>query len=308
MNWGFGKHDPVLDYFDDPTAARLTLLESQLRTAHQLGANSMRIPIELDQVMRSPTQARADILTALKQLLAVAASQHVYLDITGNVNWRPWHVAAWYERLSVTDRWQAQANFWRAVAHAGASSPAVLCYELTSEPLVTDNQSSYYEGDWGGETFEQNIGTIKGRSDRWVARAWTEKLAAAVRSQDNRPVTIGLLPRLDGGFAPQNVADLLDMLSVHVYPITTAAAATAIVKANAAYQKPVLLGETFPLHADEATERTFLLDSLPDLVGVFEFFDGRDANDMTVTTISDAVYQAGLRQFINLRSAILEPR
>jgi len=49
------------------------------------------------------------------------------------------------------------------------------------------------------------------------ARAWTELLAAAVRSNDDRPVTIGLLPALDDGFTPACVADLLHMLVVHEY-------------------------------------------------------------------------------------------
>ena len=60
-----------------------------------------------------------------------------------------------------------------------------------------------------------------------MARAWTRQLAAAVRSQDDRPVTIGLLPLLQGSFVPAYVADLLDMLVVHEYPQRTAGSAGA---------------------------------------------------------------------------------
>lgn len=119
----------------------------------------------------------------------------------------------------------------------------------------------------------QSIAERRGRSARRLARAWTRQLAAAVRSQDDRPVTIGLLPLLQGSFVPAYVADLLDMLVVHEYPQGTAgsagaggagailrqrvitarvaaspaAGAVALVRGFASFKKPVLLGETFVL-------------------------------------------------------------
>ncbi len=87
-----------------------------------------------------------------------------------------------------------------------------------------------------------------------------------------------------------------------------AAGATAIVRQFAAFHKPVLLGETFPIRSSVATERAFLLGVIPYVVGIFEFFDGRDPRHMTVKTTNDAIYRAGLMQFIDLRPAILRPR
>ena len=308
MNWGLDGRTPVLAYLDKPTPARLAVLASQLQIAHRLGANSMRIPVELGQVMQSPIRARSSTLAALKKLLAVAERDRIYLDITGNVVWRPQRVPAWYERMSERSRWQVQANFWRAVAHTAAASPAVLCYELTSEPIVGDTPG-HYTGKLGNWYFVQRIGTLHRGSGRAVARAWTKKLAAAVRSQDNRPVTIGLLPSLHDSFVPANVADLLDMLTVHEYPKTgNAGSSVALVKDFAGYKKPVLLGETFPIAGDLDAERSFLLGANPYLVGAFEFFDGRDPNRMKVSTISDAIYQTALRQFIALRRALLKAR
>jgi len=308
MNWGLGDHSLVLAYFDNPTSARFAVLTSELHTAHLMGANSMRIFLELAQVMQSPSTARPRTLRALQTLLDAAAREHIYLDITGNLAWRPKLVPAWYDRLSEQSRWQVQANFWRAVAHAAASSPAVLCYELTSEPIVGETPD-YYLGQFGGFRFVQSIGTRRGRSARDVARAWTSELAAAVRSQDNRPVTIGLLPLLHDGFAPNNVADLLDMLVVHEYPQSgKAASSVAAVKGFASLKKPVLLGETYDLCCDTSTERTFLLGANRYLVGTFEFFDGRNPNHITVKTAADAMYQQSLRQFIQLRTALLKPQ
>jgi len=308
MNWIARDDSPVIVYFDHPTSAKLAGLTAQLRTAHRMGANSMRIYLELGQVMQTPGRARTSTLTALRNVLKAAEKERVYLDISGNLVWRAKRVPAWYDRLSEQSRWQVQANFWRAVAHAAASSPAVLCYELTSEPIIGE-APGYYTGRMGDWTFVQSVATRQGRDARTLARAWTRQLAVAVRSQDNRPVTIGLLPVLHDAFTPENLADLLDMLVIHQYPQQgKATEAVAVVRGYAAFKKPVLLGETFLLEDDAPTQRAFLLGANPYLVGTFEFFDGRDPNHMTVSTIPDAVYSVSLRQFIALRGALLKPQ
>jgi len=266
----------------------------------------MRIPLELQQVMQSPTQARPRTLSALRKLLTMAEHEHIYLDIAGNLVWRGDRAPDWYDRLPERSRWQVQATFWRAVAHAAATSPAVLCYELTSEPTVAD-APGYYPGGFGGWTFVQVIAHPHGRNPRMLARSWTKQLAAAVHSQDNRPVTIGMLPSGEAGFSPASIGDLLDMLTLHEYPETgKASESIGIVRHYASFGKPVLLGETFALWSDLPTQRAFLLGANRYLIGVFEFFDGRDPDHMKPATIPDAIYQASLRQFMTLRGTILK--
>jgi hypothetical protein len=306
MNWGVNNHAPVIAYFDQPTTANLALLRTELATARSLGANSMRIYLQLGQVMASPTQPRTRTLTALQRLLALAQRDRIYLDITGDLVWRPARAPAWYARLGWQARWHVQARFWKAVAHAAGDSPAVLCYELTSEPIVSPTPG-YYDGHLGQWWFVQSIATAdRSRADE-VARAWTRLLANAVRSQDNRPVTIGLLPATTGPFAPANVADLLDMLVVHEYPTTGhALSAISLIRAFAAFHKPVLLGETFMLADDATTQDTFLTGAASDLSGAFEFFDGRDPRLIQPHSSYDAVYQQSLEQFMSQRALIID--
>ena len=305
MNWGLGDHAPVVAYFDDPTAANLAVLSGELRTARAIGANSMRIYLQLGQVMATPTQPRQSTLTALKRLLAVAQGNGIYLDITGNLVWQPSHAPAWYDQLPAPARWRVQARFWKAVAHAASSSPAVLCYELTSEPIVA-SAPGYYYGQMGDWYFVQSIATASGPEADLLARAWTRLLANAVRSQDNRPVTIGLLPATTGPFAPAKVADLLDLLTVHEYPTTgQAQAAISLIRSFADHHKPVVLGETFTLSDDAPTQNAFLTGAAPHLDGAFEFFDGRIPANVHVHTMSDAIYQASLQQFEALRPLFL---
>ena len=305
MNWGVNDHAPVIAYFDHPTSANLAVLGAELRTARSMGTNSMRIYLQLGQVMATATKPRLQTLAALQRLLALAESDRIYLDITGDLVWRPARAPAWYARLSWRARWDVQARFWKAVARAAAGSPAVLCYELMSEPIVSPSQGYYY-GQIGQWWFVQSIATARGARADQLARMWTRLLAQAVRSEDDRPVTIGLLPDTSGAFAPANIAGLLDMLVVHEYPTTgNAPAAISLIRTFAASHKPVLLGETFMLDDDAATQGAFLTGAAPYLVGAFEFFDGRNPMTMQAHTIYDAVYQEGLEQFMALRHLIL---
>ena len=133
-----------------------------------------------------------------------------------------------------------------------------------------------------------------------------DALFTAVRSQDDRPVSIGLLPLTTGPFAPANIADLLDMLIIHEYPTTgQAPAAVSLIKSFATFEKPVLLGETFMLSDDGPTQSAFLTQAAPYLTGAFEFFNGRDPNTLQPHTIYDAIYQTSLQQFITLRHTLL---
>jgi hypothetical protein len=305
MNWGVGDHEPVIAYFDDPSTANLSVLRGELASARGMGANSMRIYLQLAQVMATPTRPRARTLTALRRLLALAQSDGIYLDITGDLVWRPSRAPAWYGHLGRRSRWRVQALFWKAVAHAASSSPAVLCYELTSEPIVARTRAYYY-GRIGSWWFQQSIATAPPRDADELARSWTRLLASAVRSEDNRPVTIGLLPDTTGPFSPANVGDLLDMLTVHEYPTTgQAAAAISVIRLFAAARKPVLLGETSMLMDDALTQGRFLTAAARSLAGAFEFFDGRDPATVQVHGIYDAVYRAGLEQFSRLRGRLL---
>ena len=109
MNWGIGDHYPVIDYFDNPTPARLALLTCSYAqpTPRRHG---LRIYLELGQVMQTPSRARISTLAALRKLLKVAERERIYLDITGNLLWRPKRTPGWYDRLPERSRWHVQAN------------------------------------------------------------------------------------------------------------------------------------------------------------------------------------------------------
>src|SRR4029079_2226822 len=126
-----------------------------------------------------------------------------------------------------TQRWDAQAAFWTAVARKIASSPAVLVLNLVNEPSIPESAvpagcgRADCAGTWGGIHYNQVITQDPaGRTDDQIATAWTTKMKNAIRQFDTgHLITIGCLSFSNcSGFNPATIAPLLGYLSVHIYP------------------------------------------------------------------------------------------
>jgi hypothetical protein len=306
FNYGLGQRYPILSYFDRPTRRRLNTVVADMREARSLGANTLRVYLELKAFMDGPRRPNQRALAALAALLDRAERLHVYLDLTGNLVWRS--PPPWYDALPEQARWTVQARFWQAVARTARASPAVLVYELTSEPAIADSED-WYCGNMDGYTFVQRIvRQTSGRDPSRLARRWIRLLTRSIRAHDRRHlIGIGLLP-FGGPFGAANVADLLDVLLVHEYPEDgKAAEAVAVVREFAAHGKPVVVGETAPLLGTPDTWHSFLTRSRQFADGQLFFYDGRTAHQAG-STPADRWYAAALNQFLDLRSRLSERR
>jgi hypothetical protein len=302
FNYGLRQRYPILRYFDRPTEQRLRRIVADMHEARSLGANTLRVYLEIKAFMRGPNQPRRRALAALAALLDKAEQLHVYLDLSGNLVWRA--APAWYDALPEQARWRVQARFWRAVARTAQGSPAVLVYELTSEPVIHDSDH-WYDGALDGYTFIQRIvRDTSGRDPSELARRWIRLLTRSIRAHDRRHlIGLGMLP-LGGAFGPANVADLLDVLLVHEYPEDGRAnEAIARVRDFAAQGKPVILGETAPLLSRPDTWQAFLCGSRHFLDGYLFFYDGRTSGEVRATA-ADAWYAAAIEQFLSLRALL----
>jgi hypothetical protein len=304
FNYGLGRRYPILAYFDHPTKRRLESVVADMREARSLGANTLRVYLEIRAFMDGPHQTNPRALAALAALLDKAEQLHVYLDLTGNLVWRA--PPAWYDALPEQARWAVQARFWRAVARTAQASPAVLVYELTSEPVIADAED-WYCGSIDGYAFIQRIvRDTSGRDRSLLARRWIRLLTQSIRRHDRRHlIGLGLLP-FGGPFGAANVADLLDVLLLHEYPEEgRESEAISLVRDFAAQGKPVVLGETAPLLSTVETWRAFLSGSQEFLDGHLFFYDGRAPDETGATAAADEWYAAALKQFLDLRRSLL---
>ena len=308
--WGFNyDHDAdgrlVEDYWDDgwPT------VEIHFGQMKKLGANVVRIHLQLGKFMDAPDKANEKALARLGKLLALAEKERLYLDLTGLGCYHKKDVPAWYDKLSEKDRWDVQARFWQAVAGRCKDSPAVFCYDLMNEPVVAGGKRK--DGDWlaapfAGKHFVQFINLDQQDRPRPdIAQKWVRHLSAAIREKDKRHlITVGLVdwsldrPGLTSGFVPAKIADDLDFISVHLYPKAGKVKDALDTLAGFSVGKPVVIEETFPLACSPKELAEFIERSKKHAAGWIGFYWGKTPDELRRSkTISDALTLGWLELF-----------
>jgi hypothetical protein len=309
--WGFNyDHDDAGRLLEDYWAAEWPTVESDFQEMKALGANLVRIHLQLGRFMRTPREPDATALAQLERLVRLAEHSGLYLDLTGLGCYHKQDVPVWYDALDEAERWEVQAAFWAVVAKACAASPAVFCYDLMNEPVLPGAkkvETEWLAGNLGGKYFVQRITLdLAGRAREQVAKAWIEKLVAAIRRHDPRHmITVGAIPwnmSFPGArplFHAPEVGGVLDFVSVHFYP--QKGEVPKALAALAAYElgKPVLIEEIFPLKCSLEELGKFIDGSRRHADGWVGFYWGQTIADYAQgqPTIARAVTRAWLEFF-----------
>jgi hypothetical protein len=256
-----------------------------------LGANCVRIHLQLGLFMEAPDRPRQAALDRLAKLVALAERNGLFLNITGLACYHKQHIPAWYDALTETQRWRTQAAFWEAVAKTCRSSPAIFCYDLMNEPILPGKEpaSEWLAGAFGGKHFVQRIALdADGRSREQIALQWTRTMVEAIRRHDpGHLVTVGVIPWVfvfDGKGKPlfysPPVAQHLDFVSVHFYP--RAGELDAALEALEKYEigKPLVVEEMFPLRCSPEELERFVRRSADRVDGWFSFYLGKTAEQL----------------------------
>ncbi len=315
--WGFNyDHDEKNRLLEDYWEAEWPKVEQDFAEMNDLGANVVRIHLQVGKFLKGPDEPNAEALARLTKLLTLAEKTGLYLDLTGLACYRKSDTPAWYDALDEPGRWHAQTTFWSAVAKTCAKSPAVFCYDLMNEPVVTGTVRK--PGDWlggafGGFCYVQFI-TLdpKGRARPEIARLWIETLTKAIRAEDPaRLITVGMVdwsldrPGLSSGFVPSKVAGPLDFVAVHLYPEAGAkkhAEQLDVLRGFVVDGKPVLIEETFPLKCSADEWRTFFRQSRAVASGWIGFYWGKTREECKKSgTLSDALVASWLDLFRELK-------
>jgi hypothetical protein len=310
LPWGLNyDHDHqgrlIEDYWEDewPT------IEAHFGQMKKLGANVVRIHLQLGKFMDAHDRPNARALDRLGKLLELAERLHLYLDLTGLGCYHKKGVPSWYDRAPEKDRWGVQARFWQAVAGRCAASPAVFCCDLMNEPVVPGGKRR--DGEWlgppfAGKHFIQFITLDQADRPRPdIARQWAHHLAVAIREKDKRHlITVGLVdwsldrPGLTSGFVPAKVVDEVDFISVHLYPRKGEVDKALETLAGFAVGKPVLIEETFPLACSAQELEDFIERSRKHAAGWIGFYWGKPHEALCRSkTIADALTLGCLELF-----------
>jgi hypothetical protein len=308
--WGFNyDHDDKGRLLEDYWGSEWATVKTHFHQMKTLGANVVRIHLQLPRFMQGPNKPNARALDRLTKLIKCAERLRLYLDVTGLGCYHKKDVPAWYDKLTEKERWAVQARFWEAVAGRCAKSPAVFCYDLMNEPVVPGGRRK--EGDWlgppfAGKHFVQFITLDQRRRRRPdIARQWVRHLAAAIRKHDRRHlITVGLVDwsldrkGLTSGFVPDKIAGTLDFLSVHLYPEKGKVGAALKTLAGFAVGKPVVIEETFPLRCSLPEFEQFIDGSKKHAAGWIGFYWGKSPAELRRSKdIKDALMLGWLEVF-----------
>jgi hypothetical protein len=309
--WGFNyDHDDAGRLLEDYWEQEWSTVEEDFREMRDLGANLVRVHLQLGKFMASPSTADDRALALLARLVRLAEDTGLYLDLTGLGCYHKRDVPPWYDSLAEADRWAVQEKFWSAIARTCAASPAVFCYDLMNEPILPGGkkpESEWLTGELGGKHFIQRITLdLAGRSREKVAQVWMDRLAAAIRAHDSRHlITVGEIPwnlSFPGAkplFSDPAIGRALDFVSVHFYP--KKGEVPKALTALAAYElgKPLVIEEMFPLACSPEELAAFIDGSRRIADGWVGFYWGKTIADYTraTPTIPGAITRAWLELF-----------
>ncbi|HUS72471.1 MAG TPA: cellulase family glycosylhydrolase [Sedimentisphaerales bacterium] len=291
--WGFNyDHDNSGRLLEDYWHQEWPTVAEDFREMKALGANVVRIHLQVAKFMKGPEQPNGAALKQLARLVRLAEETGLYLDITGLGCYHKKDVPKWYDAMDEGDRWDVQALFWEAVAKRCAKSDAVFCYDLMNEPILpgaNKKETNWLAGEFAGKHFVQRITLdLAGRTRKQVAKAWIDKLAAAIRKHDERHmITVGVIPwvhtfpKARPLFYSEDVAQNLDFVSVHFYP--KRGEVDKALAALSAYDigKPLIVEEMFPLHCSMEELGVFIDASNKIADGWIGFYWGKTIDEYT---------------------------
>jgi hypothetical protein len=319
--WGFNyDHDRkncLLEYY---WKTEWDAVAGDFEEMKAMGANTVRIHLQFSRFMNSATELNQESLEQLGRVLKLAENNRLYLDITGLGCYDKPDVPQWYNDLDEQQRWDVQARFWAAIARTCSRSPAVFCYDLMNEPVVSEDKKNrdWTPGAFGDRYFVQRLTLdLKGRSATQIAKAWVNQLVAAIREHDHRHlITVGAIPwaltwpSAKPIFYSKEASENLDFVSVHFYP--KSGEVDKALKALAVYSigKPMVIEEMFPLSCSLEELDQFIDGSRTMACGWISFYWGKTIAEHkdAERTIADAMMLSWLEYFVKKAPDIIGPR
>ena len=318
--WGVNyDHDASNRLIEDYWTGEWAAVAGDFAEIKALGANAVRIHLQVSRFMKSAREPNAESLQQLGRLLALAERTGLYLDITGLGCYRRTDVPPWYNALTERERWEVQTRFWEAVAETCSHSPAVFCYDLMNEPIVTEDKKNrdWTPGEFAGFCFVQRLTLdFAGRSASQIAKAWVNQMVAAIRKHDPQHlVTVGAIPwamtwpNAKPLFYSKEVSKNLDFVSLHFYPKNAEVGKALTALAVYDIGKPMVIEEMFPLSCSVPELDQFVEGSRPLVDGWIGFYWGKTIPEYRAAkgSISDGMALGWLDYFAQKAPAILGP-
>ncbi len=312
--WGFNyDHDETGRLIEDYWDTEWEKIVGDLQEMKALGANTVRIHLQVAKFMKGPNELHMDSLRRLHDFVREADKLDLYVNVTGLGCYHRQDVPEWYDRLDEEERWAAQATFWVGIAEELRSEPAVFCFNLMNEPVVPGGKRT--DRDWLGPPFADKhfvqFITLDqaGRQRTAIARAWIDRLVQAICSVDERHlITVGLVdwsldrPGLTSGFVPNQACGSLDFISVHCYPEAEKMEDASATVRGFQMGKPIVVEETFPLKCRSQQLVDFIEEHRDFVSGWLSFYWGKPIDELQKSNdIGERILWDWLKRFPHIK-------
>jgi hypothetical protein len=273
-------------------------IEHDFRAARRLGANVIRLFLQMSRFMPRYQEMDPAALDQLDHVVQLARRYDLRLDLTGLS-----HIAGlpeWFGSRTSQEIQRAEQLFWETLARRYAGEPAIFAFDLQNEPFVGAPDHDLKPAGCFTMTANRQFcyvnihRVLPGMSRQETARQWTTAMVEAIHKQDpRRLVTIGLVAiaapvmgEFDPGFDLPTAGPLVDYISVHFYPNQPGAdflnlnqdRLEMLLRYAGGFGRPVVLEEWYPLypkgtHASEGDWFPHVMQaSLANAAGWFTFF------------------------------------
>jgi hypothetical protein len=311
--WGFNYLGEFETVFEEYWATNWAAIDEDFRAMKQMGANVVRVHLQLPTYMSGPAEFKREELARLRKLLDLSRDHGLYLDLTGLGLYRLAQVPKWLDGLSEKERWGVQARFWEAIAKVGRGHPAVFCYDLMNEPVITEakpGEHPWLTGELGGFYFVQRIANQPGkRPQAEIAAAWVAQMTQAIRGADPEGlITVGVIPWAQVWptakpvfYAPE-AAKHLDFVSVHFYPrkekLKEDLAALKVYDLG----KPMVVEEIFPLSCSLEEMDAFMKGAEGTVEGWISHYFGKTAAEYRQKPVTNGALIANFLDYWEKRA------
>lgn len=288
--WGLNyDHDNKNRLLEDYWYREWSTVEEDFEEMKTLGANLVRIHLQLERFMLSADSVNQQALNRLTHLIELAEHIDLYLDITGLGCYKKEDVPVWYDTLDEAARWDVQARFWEAIAQTCVGTTAVFCYDLMNEPILpgeNEKEKQWLTSGFDHRHYVQRITLdLEDRTREQVACTWVNRMVTAIRKYDNRHmITVGVIPwvytfpETTPLFYSKEISKNLDFVSVHFYPEKGKVDKALSVLAAYDIDKPLVIEETSPLYCGIDEFDLFINNSRETVDGYIGFYWGKTIN------------------------------
>ncbi len=262
-------HDEFFRLLEDYWHDEWEKVEKDFTDMRALGANVIRIHLQLGKFFLSPDTLNEREFLQLDRLIHLARMQGLYLDLVGLGCYHSWDVPDWYVAMDHRARWDVQAFFWENMAKRYAGETAIFCFDLMNEPVVPGKKreaGAWLGAEYAGKTYIQFI-TLDGTRElrEKTACDWLQHLTRPIRCHDaKRLITVGLvdwsLPSssIKSGFFPKKILPYVDFISAHLYPESGKLEEMIKILNGFCVGRPLVIDETFHLKCSVEEQEWFL--------------------------------------------------